>query len=83
MIPPWPPWSTMGCIGILRIVLFYSNNTIRSFLPISCFYKHIKAYYINYFVLERYTSKTDISAGETPEIREACPIEIGLYASSF
>ena len=63
------------------ILLFYA--LFQYFLPISCFYKHIKAYYINYFVLERYTSKTDISAGETPEIREACPIEIGLYASSF
>ena len=38
---------------------------------------------MSYLALERYTSKTDISAGDTPEIREACPIEIGLYASSF
>ena len=67
------------------VILFFRMFfcTILIFFPIFCFYKYIKTYSINYFVLERYTSKTDISAGETPEIREACPIEIGLYASSF
>lgn len=29
------------------------------------------------------TSNTDISAGETPEILEACPIELGLCLLSF
>ena len=31
----------------------------------------------------RYTRSTEISAGDTPEIRDACPMEIGRYASSF
>ena len=67
------------------VILFFSYVLLYYFniFPIFRFYKYIKTYSINYFVLERYTSKTDISAGETPEIREACPIEIGLYASSF
>ena len=36
-----------------------------------------------YLALERYTRRTEISAGETPEIRDAWPMEIGLYNSSF
>ena len=31
----------------------------------------------------RKTIKTDISEGETPEIREACPIVEGLILESF
>ena len=31
----------------------------------------------------KYTSKTDISAGETPEILEACPIDAGRISFNF
>lgn len=31
----------------------------------------------------RYTSSTEISAGDTPEMRDACPIDTGLYSFSF
>ena len=30
-----------------------------------------------YLALERYTRRTEISAGETPEILDACPIDAG------
>ena len=30
-----------------------------------------------------YTNNTDISAGDTPEIRDACPIEIGRTVLIF
>ena len=67
----------------LKSVILFFRMFFCTILIFFRFYKYIKTYSINHFVLERYTSKTDISAGETPEIREACPIEIGLYASSF
>lgn len=31
----------------------------------------------------RYTSRTDMSAGDTPEILDACPIDAGLCSFSF
>ena len=31
----------------------------------------------------KYISSTDISAGETPEILEACPIEYGFISFNF
>lgn len=31
----------------------------------------------------RYISKTDMSAGDTPEILDACPIDAGLCSFSF
>ena len=30
-----------------------------------------------------YISNTDISAGDTPDILEACPIDTGLYSFNF
>ena len=37
----------------------------------------------NYFLVCKYTNNTDISAGDTPEILDACPIECGLCLLSF
>ena len=38
---------------------------------------------LDLLICSKYIRSTDISAGETPEIRDACPIDIGLIASSF
>lgn len=44
-------------------------------------FKQQQSYYL--YTPPRYTSRTDMSAGDTPEILDACPIDAGLCSFSF
>ena len=44
-------------------------------------FKQQQPYYL--YTPPRYISRTDMSAGDTPEILDACPIDAGLYSFSF
>lgn len=62
---------------IVIFLLFYNINANVFTTIIRC----ISALYLLFPL--RYTSSTDISAGDTPEMRDACPIDTGLYSFSF
>lgn len=69
---------TYHCIyHIVIFILFYDININVFTFVIRC----ISALYLLFPL--RYTSSTDISAGDTPEMRDACPIDTGLYSFSF
>lgn len=69
---------TYYCIYYIVIFLLFHDINANVFTTII---RCISALYLLFPL--RYTSSTDISAGDTPEMRDACPIDTGLYSFSF
>ena len=65
--------------------LFLLPSSIFDLILFGKFCQFFKMFHVKHHFpsLERYTSSTEISAGVTPEMRDACPIECGLNLSSF
>ena len=55
---------------------FLSHNVLRGTFPLCL---SVTTFHVEHYLrcCSRYTNSTEISAGETPEIRDACPIEDG------
>ena len=60
---------------MIIFILFYNINIFTT--VIRC----ISTLYLRFPL--SYTRSTEISAGDTPEMRDACPIDTGLYSFSF
>lgn len=90
------PRCPLGVLPLSRIPgprfrqLFALSVALSS--PLPCFIKSAglrkepqKKYGPSYFLLfaAKYTSKTEISAGDTPDIRDACPTLRGRISLSF
>ena len=60
----------MGFVYLFAHILHIYAIFLYIYSSILCII--IKAYFAS-----KYTKRTEISAGETPEIRDACPIETG------